>query len=140
MNDHVFLDTNILIDLLGERVPFYRSAAILATLAEKKAIKISVSALSWPNIYYILRRQSSKEIVKHKMSLLKSILHTVDLSDREINLGLTSTFADFEDALQYYSALRVGCTVFITRNTKNYRSTEIPVLTPDEYISALNQK
>ncbi|MCH8524653.1 MAG: PIN domain-containing protein [Balneolales bacterium] len=135
MIDPIFLDTNVVIDLLGEREPFYESAARLATLAEKKHLQMSVSALTWPTVFYILSRYESGDSVRKKITLFKSIITTIDLTDRDINLGLASTFRDFEDALQYYGALQAGCSVFITRNVKDYASSELPVLTPDEYIS-----
>jgi predicted nucleic acid-binding protein len=139
MSEHVFLDTNVVIDLLGEREPFYGSAARLATLADRKQIRISVSALTWPTVFYILSKVESREVVRHKINLFISLVTTIDLTDRDIHQGLAAGFADFEDALQYVGALRAGCTVFITRNARDFKASEIPVFSPEEYLAARRQ-
>jgi predicted nucleic acid-binding protein len=139
MSERVFLDTNVVIDLLGERDPFYGSAARLATLAERGKIHASVSALTWSTVFYILSKFESRDAVRNKISLFKSLVTTVDLTDRDIHLGLLATFSDFEDALQYLAAIRAGCKVFITRNVKDFKSAEIPILSPDEFLGTLRR-
>ena len=67
MKDKLFLDTNIVIDLLGEREPFYDSAAKIATLADKGTIKIVVSALTYSTVFYLLSKFEDKELVKEKI-------------------------------------------------------------------------
>jgi predicted nucleic acid-binding protein len=139
MSERVFLDTNVVIDLLGEREPFYGAAARLATLAERGKIHASVSALTWATVYYVLSKFESRDAVRHKISLFKSLVTTVDLTNRDIHLGLSTTFNDFEDALQYFAAIRAGCKVFITRNVKDFKSAEIPVFSPDEYLGTIRR-
>ena len=136
MKDRLFLDTNIVIDLLGERAPFYESAAKIATLADKGKVQIIVSALTYSTVYYLLSRYENNELVKEKIRKLKVIAETSDLMDKIIDQGLSSKFADFEDALQYYSAVKTECNLLITRNGKDFKVSEIPVLTPDEYLKS----
>lgn len=137
MKENLFLDTNVVIDLLGEREPFYESAAKIATLADKGKIQIFVSALTYSTVYYLLVRFENREIVKEKMRKFKLIAETADLTDKIVDKGLASKFSDFEDSLQYYCALKVDCNIIITRNGKDFKESDIPVLTPDEYLNRL---
>lgn len=140
MKDKLFLDTNVIIDLLGEREPFYDSIAKIATLADKGYVQLMVSAFTYPTIYYLLSRFEDKEIVKEKIRKFKVIAETSDLTDKIINKGLSSRFNDFEDSLQYYCAVETDCNIIITRNSKDFKASEIPVFTPDEYLNSIKSK
>lgn len=140
MKDKLFLDTNVVVDLLGEREPFYDDAAKIATLADKGKIQLIVSALTYSTVYYLLSRFEGKEAVKEKIRKLKVIAETADLTDNIIDKGLASNFTDFEDSLQYYCALNTECSILITRNGKDFKESDLPVLTPDEYLSSLKNK
>ena len=135
--DTIFLDTNVVIDLLGEREDFYDTIAKIVSLADKGKVKLTVSALTYSTVFYVLTRFESKEIVKEKIRKFKTIAKTADLTDKIIDKGLASKFTDFEDALQYYCALKSGSSMILTRNEKDFKSSEIPVFTPDEYLSKL---
>jgi predicted nucleic acid-binding protein len=137
MKDRLFLDTNVVIDLLGEREPFYDPVARIVTLADKGKIQIVVSALSYPIVYYLLSRFEDKEAVKEKIRKFKVIADTAGVTDKIIEKGLSSKFSDFEDSLQYYCAVETDCNILITRNGKDFKASEIPVLTPDEYLNSL---
>lgn len=135
MKDKLFLDTNVVLDLLGEREPFYDAIAKIVSLSDKGKIQLTVSALTYSTIFYILSRFEDKEIVKEKIRKFKIVAQTSDLTDKIIDKGLASKFKDFEDALQYYCALKSGCSILITRNGKDFKLADIPVFSPDEYIS-----
>lgn len=138
MKDKLFLDTNVVLDLLGERVQYYEPIAKIATLADKGQIKIIVSALSYSTIFYMLSKFEDREVVKEKLRKFKVIAETSDLTDKIIEKGLASKFVDFEDALQYFSAIKTDCKIIITRNAKDFKEAVIPVMTPDEYLKSLN--
>ncbi len=140
MKEKLFLDTNVILDLLGERDPFYESIAKIATIADKGRIKLIVSALSYSTMFYLLTKFENNEIVKEKLRKFKVIADTSDLTDKIIDKGLSSKFSDFEDALQYYCALKMECNILITRNGKDFKESDIPVMTPDEYLSSLKDK
>lgn len=140
MKDRVFLDTNVVLDLLGEREPFYHAAAKITTLADKGKIELFVSALTYPTLYYLLSKFENKEQVKEKIRKFKVIAETSDLTDKIVDKGLSSKFSDFEDALQYYCAIKMDCKILITRNEKDFTESEIPVLNPDEYLNSLRTK
>jgi len=140
MTDKLFLDTNVVVDLLGEREPFYNSIAKIATLADKGKIQLVVSALTYSTVYYLLSRFEDKEAVKEKIRKFKVLAETSDLTDKVIEKGLSSKFRDFEDSLQYHCAVDKDCDILITRKGKDFKDSEIPVFTPDEYLNFLKNK
>ncbi len=137
MRHKLFLDTNIVLDLLGERVPFYDSIAKIATLADKGKIRLAISAMSYSTIFYVLSKYDKPKVVIEKLSKLKVFCETVGLTEKIIERGLLSNFRDFEDGLQYYSALNSNCNILITRNGKDFKESAIPIMTAEEYLKGL---
>jgi len=139
MKPRLFIDTNVMLDLLGERLPFYDSSAKIATLADKGEISIVVSALSYTTVAYILSKYESLEKVKEKLRKFKIISEISDLDEVTIEKGLNSGFADFEDSLQYFCAIKSECNVLITRNQKDFKDSVIPVMSADEYLISIRK-
>jgi predicted nucleic acid-binding protein len=133
----LFLDTNIMLDLLGERMPFYDSIAKIATLADKRNVLLVVSALSYSTVYYLLSKYESKDKVKEKLRKFKIISEVAGLDETIIEKGLNSAFTDFEDSLQYFCALNTECNVLLTRNQKDFKESAIPVMSADEFLSSI---
>jgi len=133
----VFLDTNVMLDFLGEREPFYLTSAKIATLADKRKIEIVVSALSYVTVSYFLTKYEGIEKTKDKLRKFKVISKICELDEKIIEKGLNSNFSDYEDSLQYFSALRMECDILITRNGKDFKGVRIPVMTPDEFLNSL---
>lgn len=140
MKDKLFIDTNLMLDLLGEREPFYNSTAKIATIADKGKVELIVSALSYSTVFYLLSKFEDNEVVKEKLRKFRVISETSDLTDRVIDKGLSSRFSDFEDALQFFCALRMDCNILITRNVKDFKESAIPIMTPDEYLNSLKNR
>lgn len=136
----IFLDTNIIIDLLAKRELFYKDAAVLLTLADKKKIKLFVSALTFANTNYILQQSLKAEQAKQILRKLKFIVQILNLDEKVVGLALNDTeFADFEDALQYFTALENGSDYIITRNLKDFQKSKIPVMTPTQFLYQYGQ-
>jgi len=135
----LFWDTNVMLDFLGERDPFYISSAKIATLADKREIKIFASALSYATISYFLTKYEGLKKTKDKLRKFKVISEICELDELIIEKGLNSDFSDFEDSLQYFSALRTECDIIITRNGKDFRKSQIPVMTPDEFLNSIKE-
>lgn len=134
----VFVDTNILIDLLALRKPFYDEAAGLFSFADKKKIVLSLSALSVANASYILLRQMSANQAKSILSRLKLIVNILSLDDKIIGLTLNDeSFADFEDGLQYFTAIENRQDIIITRNLKDFKNSTIPTMTAKQFIESI---
>jgi predicted nucleic acid-binding protein len=135
MKDKVFVDTDIIYDVLANREPFYQSAAQLFTLADEEKITINVSALSFANIHYLISKQLSGRKAKQVLRTFRILVHIAPIDDKIIDLALNSEFTDFEDAIQYYCALESECQVLLTRNLKDYKRAKIPVMTPQDFVN-----
>jgi predicted nucleic acid-binding protein len=134
----LFVDTDVLIDFLIDRKPHSREAAVIFTLAEQKKLKCFASSLTFSNLYYVLRKFESHNKVISKLESLSKILGILKVDEQTIKDALTSGFHDFEDSIQYFSALESKkIDVIITSNTKDYKKSDIPVLTPGEYLKTI---
>ena len=132
----IFLDTNVILDLLGERVPFFDSIAKVATLDQKK-LTLIVSPLSFTTIDYVLNKYESSESVLNKLRKFKIICEVCEVNQETIDKALNSNFKDFEDAVQYFCALQSNSTMIITRNGKDFKHSTIPIMTAEEYLSSI---
>jgi predicted nucleic acid-binding protein len=140
MMTRLFLDTNIVLDLLSERIPYYEAVAKIATLADTSHVTIVVSALSYSTISYFVTKIENAEMAKSKLRKFKIISEICPLDEIIIEKGLNSNFADFEDSLQYFSAVASECDILITRNGKDFKESLIPVMTADEYLKSIKNK
>jgi predicted nucleic acid-binding protein len=140
MKTRLYWDTNIVLDLLGERIPFYEPAAKIATLADNGEIQIVVSALSFVTVSYFLTKYESPKIAREKLRKFRIISEICNLDDLIIGKGLNTSFADFEDSIQYFSALKTGCSILITRNGKDFKESALPVMTAEEYLASIKRK
>lgn len=133
--ENVFVDTNIVIDLLQKRDEFYKEAQELFTLADRKKVKLYISALTFANTYYILSRFYSTDEAKKMLSKFKVLVEVLPTTDKIIELALASDFKDFEDAIQFYTALESSLEAIITRNKKDFKNNLIPVFSAKEYLN-----
>jgi predicted nucleic acid-binding protein len=133
----IFLDTNVILDLLGERVPFFDSIAKVATLGDQKKLTLIVSPLSFTTIDYVLNKYETSESVLNKLRKFKIICEVCQVNEETIDKALNSNFKDFEDATQYFTALQSNCSIIITRNGKDFKNSTIPIMTAEEYLSSI---
>lgn len=133
----LFLDTNVILDLLAERHPFYNPIAKIATLADQKKLILVASPLSFTTVEYVLRKFEPSESVLNKLRKFKIICEISEVNDETIDKALNSDFKDFEDAVQYFSALHAQCTVIITRNEKDFKHSTLAIMTSEEYLSSI---
>lgn len=132
----VFVDTDIIIDLLAMREPHYQFSARLFSKADEGDLKIYVSSLSLSNLNYFLSRQYSAAQARKKLLTFKALVTVLSVSDKSVELALNSDFNDFEDALQYFTALEHKITTLLTRNLKDYKKANISVLTAEQYLKS----
>ena len=132
--EKVFVDTDIILDLLSERHPFYPYSAQLFSAADLGKINIFVSSLSFTNLNYILSRQYSPQQARKKLFKFKTLVTVLAVTDKIVELSLSSDFRDFEDATQYYCASENLISILLTRNLKDYKSAEIAVMTAEQYL------
>ena len=132
----IFIDTDVCLDLLAKREPYYVYAATLFTLSDKGELNLCVSSLSFSNLNYLLSIQYSMTEARRILSKFKVLVQVLPVDDKVIELALNSKFKDFEDAIQYFTAIESGITFLLTRNIKDYKKAEISVQTPELYVQA----
>ena len=135
----LLLDTNILLDALQKREPFYDNAAEILRQCEKKHVIGCISSLTFANIIYIMRKELTPEIIDRIASDLYDFLIFVDLTVLDIIKAAQMRWNDFEDALQSAAAERVKADYIITRNVKDFEQSNIKALTPEDFLD-LNYK
>jgi predicted nucleic acid-binding protein len=134
----LFIDTDVIIDFLVDRKPYSREAAIIFTLIEQKKLKGYSSSLTFSNLYYILRKIESHNKVISKLDSLSKIISILKVEEQTIKNALASGFSDFEDSIQYFSAFESKkIDVIITRNIKDYKKSDIPLMTPGDYLKTV---
>jgi predicted nucleic acid-binding protein len=136
--NNIFLDTNVIIDFLADRRPFSLLAAKIFNYSLQGKVKVFISAVSYNNIYYILRQSlTNRETIK-LLDELCEMTEIADVTKAIIKKSLKTNFKDFEDAIQYNCALSINKIDFIvTRDTKDFKNSVLPVLTPEEAFSSL---
>jgi predicted nucleic acid-binding protein len=134
----LFVDTNIVIDLLSRREPFFKEAAELFSLADKNRVELSVSSLTIANTSYALLRQMDSNKTKSVLRKLRLILRILPLDDKIIGLALNDeNFSDFEDGLQYFTAIVNDQELIITRNLKDFKNSKLPAMTAKQFIESI---
>lgn len=135
----VFVDSEVILDLLCKREPHYRFAAQVFTAADQKRVRLFTSAVAFANVFYMLRKQLGIERAKECLRKLRLLIDLIPVDNKVVDLALNSRFADFEDGLQCYSARENGIAILLTRNVRDYKEPGIIVQTPEEYIKAQAQ-
>ena len=132
----ILVDTNVVIDLLAKREEFYNEAAELFSRADRKELELTISALTFANTNYILTRLKSAKEAKEILRKFKVLVELLALNNKITDLALSDNdFPDFEDGLQYYSAIENQIDVIITRNKRDFKNSKIPVLTAKEFLA-----
>lgn len=132
----ILIDTNIVIDLLSKRKEFYEEAADLFSRADKKELELTISSLTFANTNYILTKLKSAKEAREILRKFKVLVEILSLDDKITQLALSDNdFPDFEDGLQYYSAMENQIDIIITRNKKDFKNSKIPILTAKEFLA-----
>ena len=134
----IFLDTNIVIDFLADRKPFSLYAAKLFNFSILGKAKIYISAVSYNNIYYVLKQSLSNTETIKLLDELSEMTEIADVTKGMIKKSLKSDFKDYEDAIQYNCALSISKIDFIvTRDTKDFKKSTLSIMTPEEAVSLI---
>ena len=133
---NIFIGTNVLLDVLAKREPHYMAAAQLWTFSETGKHHGHISVISFNNIFYIVRKLSGRRAAQQALAILRDVFEPVTLDSQVLNQAISAGFADFEDAIQYHSALRADAKCLITRNVGHFPKSAIPVMTPVEFLAA----
>lgn len=137
-NITVLIDTNIFIDVLQDRIPFTDNSQAVIGLVTQKKIKGAVAAHSITNLWYILRKTHSDEERRNYILSLFEIFDVISIDKNRLVAALeNSNFKDFEDCLQDECASDINADYIITRNTKDFESSMVKALTPEEFLENL---
>ena len=132
---NIFLDTDILIDFVGDRKPFSRFALTIFLHGYNKKIKLYTSSNSITTTYYILGKQTTE---KHARELIIKLMHQltiIPVTENILKKSFSSNFTDVEDAVQFFSALTVDdMYCIVTRNVKDFKKSTIPIFSSEELL------
>jgi len=131
---NIFVDTNILLDVIAERMPFYDASAAILSLFEQDKAEGFVSAMSFNNTHYVLAKRAGRNRALKAMRTLLDTFNVVALDEKILSRAIDAEFDDFEDAIQFFSAIRCDADYLVTRNVKDFPHKDIPVLSPEEFL------
>lgn len=127
----LFVDSDVVIDFFTDREPHVNPASELFELNENGSVLLYISALSISNIYYIVRKYLGHNKTIDVIVALTEMTEIIGTTKKEVLQALKNDFKDFEDSIQYSSALTIkGLDAIITRNIKDYKNSKIAVMTP----------
>lgn len=136
----LFLDSDIILDLLAQREPHYVHAAKLFTLIDQQKVRAFTSPVIFSNLHYLLKKMTSNAAALKNLRKLKTLVTVLPVDERVIEQSLNSEFTDFEDAIQYFTAVNNGINLIITRNKADYKKSRIAISTAEEFLSTWKAK
>ena len=132
----VFLDTNILLDIIEGRQKFLLASSNVFDLGVRGQILMFATPLTFANCVYTARKNVGYEKAVNGLKSLKNYVRTAAMDDDQVNAALSSDAPDFEDMLQYEAAIAAQCDVIVTRDKKrHFPSGVIPVLSPETFLN-----
>lgn len=133
--DKVLIDTDVLLDFFFDRKPFEKYATEVLSLCEEKKLQGYTTPVIISNVYYLLRKTAKHDIIVEKLKQLIFIIDIIKIDKEVVLNALNSEFKDFEDGLQNFSAIEYGdIEIILTRNIKDFKKSELAVLTPELYL------
>lgn len=135
MKEKIFLDADVILDILLDRKPYSLFSQKIFALIEQNKIEGYTSSLVLSNSYYIIRKLSSHQKAIKAINKIRSIITVFSFTDKEIGESINAEFKDLEDGIQHFIALNNGVNVIITRNIKDFRKASLKILTPEEYFN-----
>ena len=131
----ILLDTDVCLDSLAGRSPWNADADYIFHASVENRCRIYVSGLTFANLFYLLRKQHGSETTQHHLGAMRDLVQISPMNHTVVDQALEAEWNDFEDALQYYSALESGCQMVISRNISDYsKAGQIEVKTPADFI------
>ena len=134
----IFLDSDVLLDLLLDREPFMDDIAEIIETSLSTKVKLCVSPITITNINCIIERIENKRKADTQIKKILKIVTVEDVGQLIINKA--SKFKDFEDAVQNFCAEKSGHQILVTRNTKDYKESKLSILTPKEYLAKIKNE
>ena len=130
----VLIDTNVILDVLCARPDFIAASSKVWKLCEVNKVEGCISALSVPNIVYIMRKELTPEKTQQLIGQITMIFKVVDLKSADLTNAAEMYSSDYEDAVQMCQAKRIKADFIVTRNIKDFKNSKISALKPDEFL------
>jgi len=133
---NLLIDTNVILDVLLKREPYYKDAIKITILSEKGFISGYISASSVTDIFYIVKKElKSKDLAFDLLKNILKIMHVASVTENNIYEALDLQWDDFEDSVQYVAGQNISAKYIVTRNPKDFSDSHIKVLSPEEFIN-----
>ncbi|MEH2451365.1 type II toxin-antitoxin system VapC family toxin [Nostoc sp.] len=133
----VLFDTNIIIDVALERQPFFTNSETVLSFVEQGQIEGYISASTISDLYYIIRKQKGRDLAIEFLQEIATFCQIATVNQAVITMAFTTKFKDFEDAIQYSTAVVNQLDAIITRNPQDFPVVVPRILTPDQLIEEL---
>lgn len=130
----LLIDGNIVIDVLANRTPHVEDSSKIWKLCETGLLEGRISALTFANLVYVMRRELDAETIRDVLDKLSLIFGFENLNARDLHEAAKMGWRDFEDAIQAVTAKRIHADYIITRNVKDFSQSDIPAITPSEFL------
>lgn len=132
----LFIDTNVILDLLQYREPWVNDTIVLSQLAKEKKLELIVTDLTFVNVVYIAQKNCDKKKLQETLVNLKKLVSVVTIGDICIEQALNVDFSDFEDAIQYYAAKKEQVDYILTRDKNGFKMSDIPVMNVTDFLNS----
>lgn len=133
----LLIDANILLDVLQAREPYLKQSSLIWKLCETGNVEGSISALTFANLVYVMRKELNPQDIQEILDKLLLIFSVTDLTETDLKKAAGLRWKDFEDAIQYAIAGRIRTDYIVTRNVKDFKKGNIPALTPSELLEKI---
>jgi len=133
----VLLDTNVVLDILLNRKPWYKEAALIFSLSKHRFIKSYLSASSITDVFYLAQKERGKPYAKDSLKSILKVISPATVTERDIFKALELDWEDFEDSVQYIIGESVAVDYIVTRNTNDFSLSKIKALTPKQFLDAI---
>ncbi len=133
----VFLDTNVIIDVLAAREPFFADSQRVVSYCEHNPGSGAVSVLTFCTVAYVLRKAIAKDQLTPMLNKLRKIFTVFAMTSNTVDWAIDLRSSDFEDAMQYECARSGLSDVIVTRDKAGFKNSPIPVMTPAEFLRSI---
>jgi len=134
----ILIDSDVCLDSITGRYPFSVDADKILQLAEERVFEAYVTAESFSNIWYILRKLSTAAKAIDALKNLRLLVQVAGSDQEVVDNALQSGWKDFEDAIQYHGAVKQSCDAIVTRNTAHFKQGNISVYQPAEFLELID--
>lgn len=137
---NALIDTNVIVDVLTGREPFFASSSLVLDRAERGDFVATLCATTVTTVFYLVSRHLGAAATKKMLKDLTVICGVAPVNQSVIDSALNSGFADFEDAVLHHSAVLAGADCIITRNEPDFRESSLVIYSPAQFLAALDQE